>query len=96
MRVIAPLSLFAAAPLALTSLLHLVRKRRGRACYTFAGLGIEDLHNLGMIPIVERIRRRPPVQLFQTFSHLNPALLPSFAMFAVRRVDSQKGQQIAS
>jgi hypothetical protein len=82
--------------LALTSLLPLVRQRNRRPCYNFAGLGIEDLHNLSMIAIVWRIRLRPPIQLIQPFSHLKPGLFTSFAMFTVRTVDSQEGQQVAS
>jgi hypothetical protein len=82
--------------LALTSLLPLVRQRNRRPCYNFAGLGIEDLHNLSMIAIVWRIRLRPPIQLIQPFSHLKPALFTSLAMFTVRTVDSQEGQQVAS
>jgi hypothetical protein len=61
----------------------LLRQWNVLACYNFAGLGIEDLHNLSMIAIVWRIRLRPPIQLFQPFSHLKPALFTSFAMFTV-------------
>jgi hypothetical protein len=76
--------------LALNSLLRLVRQRNRRPCYNFAGLGIENLHNLS------RIRLRPPIQLVQPFSHLKSGLFTSFAMFTVRTVDSQEGQQVAS
>jgi hypothetical protein len=38
---------------------------------------------------------RPPVQLFQTFSHLKPAFFKSFAMCTVWTMDSQEGQQVA-
>jgi hypothetical protein len=82
--------------LALSSLLPLVRQRNRRPRYNFAGLGIEDLHNLSMIVIVWRIRLRPPIQLIQPYSHLKPGLFTSFAMFTVRTVDSQEGQQVAS
>ena len=82
--------------LALTSLLPLVRQRNRRPRYNFAGLGIEDLHNLSMIAIVWRIRLRPPIQLIQPYSHLKPGLFTTFAMFTVRTVDSQEGQQVAS
>ena len=49
-----------------------------------------------MIPIAERMRLRPPVQLFQTLSHLNSVLFTSSAKFTVRMVNSQQGRQIAS
>ena len=85
------------APLASSNPLPLLRLQRNRrACYNFAGLGIEDPHYLSMIPIVKRTRLRPPVQLFQTLSHLNSVLFTSLAMFTVGMVDSQEGQQGAS
>jgi hypothetical protein len=83
------------APLALSNLLLPLRQRNRRTCYNFAGLGIEDPHYHFMIPIVERMRRRP-VQFFQPLSHLNSVLFTSLAMFTVWPVDSQAGQQVAS
>jgi hypothetical protein len=49
-----------------------------------------------MISIGVRIRQRPPVQLFQPPSHLNPVLFTSIADFTIWTVDSQQGQQVAS
>src|SRR5208282_6416822 len=85
----------AQAPSGLSNLLPL-RQRNRRTCYDFPGLGIEDLHYLSMIPIVERTRLRPPVQLFQPLSHLISARFTRIAMFTVWTVDFQKGQQVAS
>jgi hypothetical protein len=73
--------------LVLSNLLLLLRPHRERVCYNFTELGTEHLHYF-IIPIVWQIRLRPPVQLFQSFSHLNPALFTSFAMFTVWTVDS--------
>lgn len=67
-----------------------------RTCYNFAGLGVEDPHYLSMIPMVERMRLRPPVQLFQPPSHLLSVFFRSIARFTVRMLDSQEGQQVAS
>jgi hypothetical protein len=80
-----------AARSALTSLLHLLRRRNGWGCYHFAGLGIGDHHNLSMNLLFEQIRLRPPVQLCKPFSHFKPAFFTSSAMFTVWTVDSQKG-----
>jgi hypothetical protein len=49
-----------------------------------------------MIPVVERTRLRPPVQLFQPLSHLNSVRFASIALFTVWALDSQEGQQVAS
>jgi hypothetical protein len=49
-----------------------------------------------MIPMVERMRLRPPIQFFQPLSHINSVLFASIAMLTVRLVDSQEGQQAAS
>jgi hypothetical protein len=76
------------APLALSNLLPLLCQRNRRTCYNFAGLGIEDSHYLFLIPIVERMRLRPPVQFFQPLSQFNPACFTSIAMFTVWTVDS--------
>jgi len=84
------------APWALSNLLLLLRQRNRRTCYNFGGLGIEDPHYLFMIPIVERMRLRPPVQFFQPLSHFIPVRFTSIAMFTVWTVDSQEGQQVAS
>jgi hypothetical protein len=46
-------------------------------------------------PIVRRTRLHPPAQFFQPLSHLEPALFTS-TTFAVRMMDFQQGQQIAS
>ena len=78
------------------SLLHLLHRQIGRACYNFAGFGIEVRHNLSMNTLFCQIRLRLPVQFCQPFSDLKPALFKSFAMFAVWTVDSQKGQQVTS
>ncbi len=48
-----------------------------------------------MIPIVERMRLRPPVQFFQALSHFITARFTSITKFTVWRVDSQEGQQAA-
>ena len=90
------MSLIATAPLALTSPLPLLRQWNGLACYNFARHGSEDLHNLSLNLLFEQTWLRPPVQLCQPFSHLNPVLFTSFAMFTVWTVDSQKGRQVAS
>ena len=66
----------------------LLRLQRNRCTDNFAGLGLED-------PIVERMRLRPPIQLFQPLSHLLSVLFRSITTFAVRTVDSQEGQQVA-
>jgi hypothetical protein len=80
------------APLALSNLLLLLRRQRNRrTCDNFAGLGIEDPHDLFLIPIVERMGMRPPVQFFQPLSHFITARFTS-AMFTVWTVDSQDVQ----
>jgi hypothetical protein len=81
--------------MALSNLLLLRLHRNRRTCYNLAGLGIEDLHYLSMIAIVERTRLRPPAQLFQPLSHLIPAHFASITTFTVWTVDSQEGQQVA-
>src|SRR6266849_1522936 len=77
------------APFALSNLLLLLRLQRNRRTrHNFAGLGIEDLHYLSMILIVERPPLLPPAQLFHPLSHFNPPRFTSIAMFTVRTVDS--------
>jgi len=55
-------------------------------------LRLGDFHDFFVIRLVERTRRRPPVQLFQAVSHLIPARFMSIAVFTVWAVDSQEGQ----
>jgi hypothetical protein len=76
-------------PFALSNLLLLPR-HRNRRTHNFAGLGIDDLHYLLMIPIVERARLRPPVQFFQPLSSFISASFPSIAKFTVWTVDSRQ------
>jgi hypothetical protein len=82
-----------APPLALGSLLF--RLQRSRPTYHFAGLVIEDLPYLSMIPIVGGMWLRPPVQFFQPLSHLISTHFTNIARFAAWAVDSQEGQQVA-
>jgi hypothetical protein len=58
-------------------------------------LGIGDLHDLFLIPILERMRLRSPAQLFKPLSHLTPAHLTSITVFTVWAVNSQARQQVA-
>ena len=58
-------------------------------------LRIGNVPDLSVIPILERTRLRPPVQLFKPLLQLTPAHFASVAMFTVRVVDSQEGQEIA-
>ena len=48
-----------------------------------------------MVVILERMRLRPPTQLFQPLSHFIPERFASITMFTVGAVDSQEGQQIS-
>jgi len=48
-----------------------------------------------MIPIVGGMRERPPIQLFQSLSHLLSVLFTIIATFAVWAVEFQEGQQVA-
>ena len=58
-------------------------------------VGIGDFQDLSVIPILERIRLRPPTQLFKPISHLTPAHFANITMFTLWAVDSQDGQQVA-
>lgn len=51
--------------------------------------------NLTISLAVERVGLRPPVQLFQTFSHLKPAFFKSFAICTVWTMDFQEEKQVA-
>lgn len=73
------------------NLLLLRLQRNRRTCHNVAGLRSEDFHST--FPIVGEIRLRLPTQFFQPLSHLLTARLTSTAMFTIRMVDSQEGQQ---
>jgi hypothetical protein len=74
--------------------------RTDRYCLQRAGwlqlrqLGIGDLHDLFLIPILGRMRLRSPAQLFKPLSHLTPAHLTSITAFTIWAVDPQEGQQV--
>jgi hypothetical protein len=64
--------------------------KMGVICHQFAGLGIEDLCCLSVVPIVEPMPLRRHAQFFQPLPHLVPARVASFADVTAWTVDSQE------